>query len=330
MAAQLPVGEVCYSIFAYLGMLALGTSKGVRVGILDDQGHLSYGPLVVTTTSPVRCVTGRDRFIYAGYTNQISSLSGLVRIDLGQENSSGEFAYASDLQTKIAGNVTSVCVFGASDRMVIGVNASGSYLESATTKEASGFVLSYRVRFGTVEPKLYKFLAIRTTPLSGSIVVESVSLAGATTSLATWTAPQTPSDDIPINAPQGPQEYVAFRFTLVRSATDVTAGPTMTAWQLKALPGVRRPLLRTIPLLCYDHEVDARGKPAGNRGSADDRLNALLEVTRSGDVVSFQALQDGTLEEVVVDDLMFEEQVPPPGRNEGQGGVITVVLRTIQ
>jgi hypothetical protein len=100
--AQLPVGETINSMEAILGAsLAMATSKGVRVGSFDTYtGRLKVGPISVTTNSACLDVATRDRFVYAGFTNQqADGKTGLVRVDLSMEvDVAGRLAYAPDLR----------------------------------------------------------------------------------------------------------------------------------------------------------------------------------------------------------------------------------------
>lgn len=98
VTARLPLGEQVHSIFCYLGrFLAIGTNKGLRIGLVDDNGNVEYGPLSIVTTTPVKCLAGQDRFVYCGATNYLSGLSGLCRVDLSAELADGRYAYATDL-----------------------------------------------------------------------------------------------------------------------------------------------------------------------------------------------------------------------------------------
>ena len=103
----------------YLGAyLALGTSRGVRIGQVDPDGTLVYGPLTVETFMPVRALAARDRFVYAGIERDLDGVSGCACIDLSEDipkedgGSSGRYAWAYDAPLDSAGQITSV-VFSA-------------------------------------------------------------------------------------------------------------------------------------------------------------------------------------------------------------------------
>lgn len=201
VTAQLPLGEVVHSIYAYIGtFMGVGTSKGFRVGIIDQStGNLELGPLIIETTSPVKCITGRDRFMWCGATNSLSSASGLYRVDLGQVTTEGRFAYATDLQTGVSGTVDSVTTLGASARLVVGISGSGSYLENSSDLQSSGYLQTPNIRFSTLEPKLYKFLRIRGTSAFGSLGVSTIDSSGGTTSLITYGTTDTPGEDLALS-----------------------------------------------------------------------------------------------------------------------------------
>lgn len=108
LAAQLPRGEVVQVMTTYLGaFVGLGTNRGFRVGQIDDNGDIQYGPLLITNASGCKAVAAYDRFFFVGATNAIESDSGLYRVDLGQPLQSGDispsvrFAYATDLQAHV-------------------------------------------------------------------------------------------------------------------------------------------------------------------------------------------------------------------------------------
>ena len=84
--ATFPPGEEVYSLESYLGAyLAIGTGKGVRIGQVEANGDLTFGPLTIETTRPVRSLSARDRFVYASIEQDIDDHSGCARIDLSEE-----------------------------------------------------------------------------------------------------------------------------------------------------------------------------------------------------------------------------------------------------
>jgi hypothetical protein len=118
-AAQMPTGEKIFKIEYYLGYMLIGTSKGIRVATVNDDGSIIYGPLMIETSQPVYDFAFRDRFAWAA--TGVAGEGGVVRIDLGNDLGGLRFAYANDLwlDNGVTGYVTTSCAFaGETDRLV--------------------------------------------------------------------------------------------------------------------------------------------------------------------------------------------------------------------
>ncbi|MGW2513664.1 hypothetical protein ACWC0A_30570 [Streptomyces scopuliridis] len=337
-AAQLPRGEVVYSLTSYLGsFLGIGTSRGFRVGEINDQGDLQYGPLLIENASGVKAAAAYDRFFFVAATNAIDGASGLYRVDLGQpiQDNGGtpsvRYAYATDLQSKVTGEVTAVTNFGNSNRMVFSVISQGSYLESLATLESTGYLKTGRVRYNTLEPKIFKFLTVKTpNSLFGSVGASVIDPGGADTSLITVAEGSSLSiQDVIMATPAMAVEWVQLKLTLARSSTDTTRGGEVNGWQLKAMPGAVRQRIITIPFLCFDKEKDRSGQMLGREGRALARLEAFEQVFARGDAVALQDLKNGTSSLVVIDDYRFEQKAQPGANQSTFGGILWCELRTI-
>jgi hypothetical protein len=65
--AELPTGEIVLSMVTYMGTyVVLGTSKGVRVGIITADSTIVLGPLTVESDRPVYALFAEGNFVYAG------------------------------------------------------------------------------------------------------------------------------------------------------------------------------------------------------------------------------------------------------------------------
>jgi hypothetical protein len=335
--AQLPLGEIVQSLTTYLGaFVGIGTSRGFRVGVIDTNGDISYGPLLIASSLGVKAVAAYDRFFFVASSNGIDTKSGLWRVDLGQpvqdtnSTAGGRFAYATDLQALVTGEVTGVTNFGNSDRMAFSVVGQGAYLEHATDRETTGYLQTGRIRFNTLEPKIYKFVSV-TTPgaLKGSVAVSVIEPAGAETSILT--ASETSGmviKDVVLAAPTSAVEWIQLRLTLNRS-TDTTQGGEVNGWQLKAMPGATRQRQFTIPFLCFDKERTDSGQSVGYEGRTAARLAAFEQLFAKGDAVALQDLANDTSVLVVIDDYKFEQKADPGTNRSVLGGVLWVQLRTI-
>ena len=110
-AAELPQGEVVHKIRHYLGFLVIGTSRGVRVAQVAEDGSLTYGPLLFETDQPVHDITVQDRFAWCA-SNTTTGKSGLVRIDLSTQVAPLQFAYANDLFFENGEDITDAVACG--------------------------------------------------------------------------------------------------------------------------------------------------------------------------------------------------------------------------
>jgi hypothetical protein len=330
VALQLPSGEVPWSAFGYLGtFLGLGTSKGVRVAVANDNGDLSYGPLLFTSSSPVKGWSARDRFLWCGVTHGHDGDSGLYRIDLGTEVSDLRFAYASDLNqagdTSAAGPVAHL---GASD-LVTYATAADIYVEQSTQLAETGYLQTARIRYGTLEPKLYKLLRVRGPALTGPLSFSVIDELGSESGSYNFGEGDSPGiADVAIASPTEPQDYIALKFTLGRDDVTPSTGGMFVGYQLKALPATVRQRMIQLPLLCYDFELDAAGNRRGADGTALGRLASLENLERAGNSVVLQDLAADTNQACVIEQVRFQQTAPPPSHS-GFGGLILLTLRTI-
>ncbi|MFJ2176396.1 hypothetical protein ACIOHE_26335 [Streptomyces sp. NPDC087851] len=338
VVAQLPRGEVVNCMVTYLGsFVGIGTSRGLRVGEISDSGDLAYGPLLIENAAGIKAVAAYDRFLFVGATNAIDGASGLYRVDLGQPiqdnggSPSVRYAYATDLQAKVTGEVSAVTVFGNSNRLALAVVGQGSYLESAATLEPTGYLKTGRIRYNTLEPKIFKSVTVKTpAALRGAVSVSALDPGGGDTSVLTVSQGSGMTiQDVILSSPSSAVEWLQLKLTLGRSVTDTTQGGEVNGWQLKAMPGAVRQRIMTIPFLCFDREKDQAGQTVGREGWAARRLEAFEQIFAAGDAVSLQDLRTGTSSLVVIDDFRFEQRAQPGSNLSTVGGVLWVELRTI-
>ena len=332
-AADFPDDEYVMNIATYLGRyMIIGTNKGIRIGIIDDNGDITYGPLTYEKSNPIHKIqiAFKDRFAYVTVTNAIDSYSGVIRIDLSQEVEPGRYAWAKDLSTETTGCSCAVAFLGNSGRLVLAMDNEGVFYESTTEKKATGFLETGYIRYGTIEKKHFKLVKPRIqTPMSGSIAVSTKTVSGDINSIITLTN-TTPAlnTDLATNI-NTPQEVLAFRFTFGRSSTDTSKGPVFNGYQVKSLPAVVRSRQLTVPLLDFDFETDRYGNTIGYDGRAWERLQNLESVEALGDTIVLQDFTTGESVLGVIEQLSFERTSPPKAGFSGFGGIIYVSLRTV-
>ena len=139
-AAEMPIGEKIYAVRYYLGYMLIGTSKGIRAAIVDGNGSITYGPLIVETTQPCYDFSFRDK--YAWCATGVAGEAGVIRIDLGNDLSTLRFAYANDLWTDngVTGYPTTGCGFAGATNRLIFVTAAVTRGGTITNKELTSNV----------------------------------------------------------------------------------------------------------------------------------------------------------------------------------------------
>ena len=333
-AAEMPVGEVIYKIYYYLGYMMIGTSKGIRVATVDADGSITYGPLIVSTEQPVYDFAARDNFVWAA-TN-VNGKPGVTRVDLSSEIEPLRFAYANDLYYNEDQNrYTTACAFIAgTERLAFTTNYNSTngyvYIEDANTLTATGYLTTGFIRYATVEKKYFKLIKPRiATPMAGSIVVSTKTIGGTINSIITIDA-ATPAinTDLTTNI-STPQEELAFKFTFNRDTTTTSIGPELDGYQVKSLPAVNRARQLTIPLLNFDFESDRFAVLTGYEGRAWERLQTLETLEAAGDTVVIQDFTTGEQITGVIEQLSFERTSPPDRRYTGFGGIVYVSIRTV-
>jgi hypothetical protein len=234
IACQLPQGELVYSVLGYLGkFIVMLTSKGVRVGEMQVNGDIDYGPLTVawakmppngtpgmsapTTGFDKNSLTAVDRFIYVGL---LGNPYCVIKIDLSRQKDDGTFAWSNDLQARLAsagligvGQCCGIGAYGTTGKLWL-ANANGGadggfYLQGANY-EATGFLKTPLVRFNTVDNKRFKFLRTQTNNQPGQVVIKTRTATGALTTVATVAAnTATGNADIDL-ARASPEELLGF------------------------------------------------------------------------------------------------------------------------
>jgi len=328
----LPKSEQLLQMYGYLGSyVMLGTSRGVRVAVVDTDGNVSYGPLVFEATGGVYAFTARNSFVWAGVNAGVGGQTGLIRINLGAPLANQGYAYATDLvATSVTGDVHSVATFD-NGRKAFTVEGSGLWIEHSTDLVESGTFTTGLIRFDTLENKAWKRLRLRTPDtLQGDIQIARVTetAANALTTVAQGTTEQYDYDLAVVFPDVSPD--ASFRFTLSRNSSDATTGAVIYGYSAKALPTPTRARVIQIPLFCFDRETDKLGNLLGYEGYARTRLSALEAVEGVGETVVIQDFTAGGEPiEAVIEQITFIRSTPPNRNFSGFGGIVQVVARTV-
>ena len=330
--AEFPPGEEIHTLRVYLGAyLGIGTSKGLRVGLIDGQGGVSYGPLLIETQSPVRSLSARDSYLYAAVEAAMpDGGSGCVRVNLSEQISDMQFAWAWDAQTHTNGRVTSVAFLGTSGRVVLAVAGEGIYMQSATQYEPTGYLVSGRHRYGTVEQKSFERADLGLRVPGGSAKFSVIDPGGNELFIRGMTAASADSIGLSLRGrPPGTQEFVSFKVELGCS-TDGLVAPSVDSLQIKAIPSPPRQRMVQYPLMCFDLERSGGGTPFGREGYAWQRVQALEAVENERATVQVQDFVTGETFDALVETIEFKRTGPRSGDNRPNfGGFLSVTVRRL-
>jgi hypothetical protein len=333
-AAEFPVGEIVHKIHYYLGYMIIGTNKGIRVATVSDQdGSLSYGPLIVETTQPCYDFASRDHYVWCA--TGVNGEPGVIRIDLSLEIEPLRFAYANDLYySGVTGHQTTGCAFAdGTDQLMFCTTATSSavgyvYYENESQLMPSGYLTTGYIRYNTLEPKNFKRLVARGDFEYGSMTLETVTADGTEYDVVAYDA-SVPPVEVTTSNPQEAQEYLAYKFILYRDGDDASQGPIMKGYQAKATIATPRQRVMRFPVYCYDVETDRYNVQVGYEGRAFDRIAQLEAVEENGDVVTWQDLTTGESRQAVIEQISFTRLTPPDRGFTGYGGVIDITIRTV-
>jgi hypothetical protein len=334
VAAEMPVGEVVHKIMYYLGYLMIGTNKGIRAAIVSDQdGSINYGPLIVETTQPCYDFAARDKYIWCA--TGVGTEAGVIRIDLGAEIEPLRFAYANDLYIPGAtGHLTTACAFlDGTSRLTFTTDYANAtngaiYIEDETALMSSGYITTGRIRYSTLEGKVFKIMKGLVDNSNGGLTIESIDTTNTAHTIGNF-AQGDFTPEVNISYPVGSQEYMSFRFTITRSTSSTSLGCILSGYQLKALPAVPRQRIINYPLACYDNEKDRYNVATGSEGSAYVRLADLETLENAGDSIRVDDFRTGESFIGLIESISFNNQTSGDKRFSGFGGIAYLTIRTL-
>jgi hypothetical protein len=320
--AELPRGETVNQLRTYLNeYVILATTKGLRIGTVgSDNQSFTYGPINVE--GDVKDVAQDESYVYATRSNLVSGSAGLWRINLGQVIDNG-YAYAPDLVTD--SNVPNGVAFVGTTGLKFMTSSSGTWVEHATTLAESGYLSSGLIRWGTGEKKQPVSLSIKSDPDSSGTLGFNLD-DNADQLLTTGTIPFGPNTEAALASYISPADVFQVTFNFSRDTTTSSLGPTLTEWQVRALPSPLRSRTITIPLLCYEEERDPNGNIRVS--SPWERIQYLESIEQNGGAVLYQDFTSSEERICVIRAIQFE-QASPPTFASGFGGIVTLQLQTI-
>ena len=333
VAATLPDGEIGTSIDSYLGYIFIGTNKGVRMAQADGNGDLVLGA-IIPTSAPVKCFEGQDRFVWFGNSSIDGSYAdpdnrfptdpvcGLGRMDLTTFTITALTpAYANDIYTLDETNKTVQSVATFLDKRVFSVEGSGVFFES-DDKVVSAWLKQGTMSFSVEDLKTGLYTQAKWLPVAGSIDLDISYDSEDFERVAEFsTANSVRSDNIPLNGRQFTRLNAAY--VLCRCPVNAVSGPTLTRWEVRAVPVKGRASRWTIPIMNYDSvEIDGVVYTRNVR----DEFNILLDLAQSGRLFNLQ--ESGQSYQVHAKDFLWQpEKVSTT--NVGWQGTFTMIVEEV-
>lgn len=328
VTAVLPDGELVQELSVVAGeFIGIGTNRGFRVGIINSDASITYGPLLVEPAGVTACtsMTAQSHFFVVGFRTA-SGNALAYRVDTSTELSDGIFPYASDIDLGFAGAITSM-VSASTTQLAATASDGKVYYQSTTDFVNYGVIQSGRIRFRTTEPKSFKFFGVGIEPLQGNIAVSVVKSDGSALPLGSITKQGDIFTDY-FKYDGDPMEFASVKLELTPPAGNLTA-PVINSFLVKALPAARPQRLITVPLLCFDMEQARSGQRYGGNNFAKDRLAAMLALEDEAIVLTYQDFVGGVGDhQVVIESLRFTNTTPTLGA-QGTGGILLMELRTV-
>jgi hypothetical protein len=201
-------------------------------------------------------------------------------------------------------------------------------VEHTTNYRTSGWLETGKIRYGTVEPKFFKYLQTRGLAAIGdNIAVQTIDYAGNDYDIITLDSVSL-GENVGLNQPVGGQEFISIRFTL-NNGSPITDYPVLQSYQLKSIPGVPRQRIYQYPLSCFDTEMDKYNVQFGYIGRAWELLQTLEELELSGDFVTVHDYRTDESYQGVIEEVKFSSESSPDKDSNGFGGLLLVTVRKL-
>lgn len=348
VAQDLPSGEVTYTIESYMGIfLAVGTSLGVRVGLIGQGGRLELGPLSLRSDLPVKALVGYGEHIWAGGCisrelgadeETLINRAGLYKLNLRKPlpnergQLTGQYAYSRDIYyggaTAGSDDIVGIAPVGQTGRIAFALDGTGVVMEKSSALVARGYLTTGRIRMDTWEDKVYAFLRVTNSVTDGGITAQWRGEDSDWAELYSWDTDAIRRVDTE-GSDQLPHLQIQYRFVLTRGGDATSNTPILTGYQVRSQPsGVVQRMIRLV-LQCYPRERTRAGVMVTRETWS--RVEAIEAAEARNAPVLYQDLGTGETSYALVEKCQFVSQHVPEFGSDRQepGGLLLVTLRKI-
>lgn len=354
--AELPRGEEINDMISYGGILALATSKGLRIAAIDaGSGSVTYGP-VIDDVGEVFSLVADERFVWFG-----GGSGKTYRADLSRFTESLVPAWAEDLvSVKDAtsggadaspSNVTHVARSGGGTYFVDSANGVQGPMSTGQLV-ATGTMTVGDVKWNSQFDKILRTIEIRSAPSSivaalqtwGDADVEwadadefwvgqTATVGGSVTatvtndenySVTTGTLANKTPTDVATLVPELSEAF-KIQLNLTRDST-VTAGPQLESWKIQAFPAPTRVDEIIVPIILKTRVATSRGRGTAAAYDTKAEYDALRTAMTEKKVITYQ--EGSRSDTAVIDQIaMSAEKLSDDG--DWWEGVCTLRLLTV-
>mgnify|MGYP001173541432 FL=1 len=317
IAGSLPRNETINEIVSYAGLLGIGTSKGFRLGLINQQSSgITIGPCI-DTGGEAFALEADGQYMWWGCDN-----AQTYRANLALFTDTLVPAYAADL--KMAGTiVASDKVVGlarlSNSKLFLGVNktsgASKLFRESLTgEKLTTGSLIAGECTWSTVVPKLLRSgtidldrsqyeraktayrtttgytastpytLGAPTTDAAGKIRLKAVNSSNTAVYIPSSTGSLDTGEPQTFTFPSDELTAISYDLTVEidRSSTNSAVSPICHDWQLTAVAVPKRIDEIVLPIVLRQEIKTARGSGKNQRLDAKETFDSLRADMDSG------------------------------------------------
>jgi hypothetical protein len=212
--AQMPLGEKIVSIDAYLGSyLLIGTNLGVRLGLIGNNGDITYGPLLTDCPPITGGFTFYSKYAFAPIEDAGEGRSGVVQIDLSEVTSEQKVAWCMAQRLPVIGAEVTRSFVYAHESLLLGATDGGLYKTSPDQgRETSGVLQSGWIRMGATVEKNWRRVATAISSQSEGAVTAYLVSESVNHEIGTLVAPNTKTSWTVSGVPPSPR--IAVRLVL--------------------------------------------------------------------------------------------------------------------
>ncbi len=367
VAYQLNSGEFCGTIYAYGGMIYLGTNLGIRearpstandpagaqglvVGAAQPNlTHPTQAPFQPYVGNFVSGIVGWGPFIWFSWPSFDGTSWGLGRLDTRTHLAELQPAYAPDLMVESGAtsanshHTLNWCPFTQGPLMIVpgADDDAGLYTQDTTKYVPSGTLRSGRITWGIPDMKTLAQANLKTAAANGyapfdapeatcGVTLDVAYDGGVFAALGTL-APNTQANPPVLISPLTPAEEVEIEAILTADTVDAGTRPFLTRWTAKALPNVVSGRFIFVAIMLYTENL----LPDGSLDTSDPYGDyAYLEGLRLAQTIitykeGSEAAVTNDEAQCVVYDLYWMPFSQRENSDSGFQGDLVVTLKTI-